>query len=64
MEVSKLYEANRMGEKWRDKLISRGRVSIAEQTRQMVMENGAMWRLNGNGLKIGSFLEQEKVQNK
>ena len=46
----------------RDKQIFRGKVLIAEQTRQMVMENGAMWRPRGNGLKIDSFQGQEKVQ--
>ena len=36
---------------------------IAEQTRQVVTENGAMWRPKENGLKICSFLGQAKVQN-
>ena len=44
------------------KLILRGRALIAEQTRQLEMGNGVMWRLRGNGLKIDSFLEQAKVQ--
>ena len=45
----------------RDKLIFRGKVLIAEQTRQMVTENGAMWRHRENGLKIGSFMGLAKV---
>ena len=45
----------------RDKLIFRGKVLIAEQTRQMVTENGAMWRFRENGLKIGSFMGLAKV---